>query len=451
MVVGDLAERWTVSPDGTVYTFTFRGGIRWHDGTPFTVDDVIFSLTKMNTPISGRTTTMSAYLSAVSKFEAVDARTVRIVLKERNADFLLELATDYAKIEPQHIVKVQGDMNKVAIGTGPFKLQTYRPGDVLELIRNPDYGVEPGRPYLDGIRFIFIPDRATLLAALTTGRIDTHGRSSPELLQKQEVDEVKRQNPTLQAQSVAAPSAVSMFMNTKQPPFNDVRVRKAAFLALDRQLGIRVLEPGAGALPGLFPPGWGMTQQALAQFPGLRQPKDPDLAEARRLLQEAGAGKGLPFELLSRVSPTTLEPTQFIAQQLAVVGFQPTVKPLEDAVFWQRGATGNFMGLVFTPAVALPVSSMASFIGAGGALNFTGLGGDPESVQLWNKQLATLDPDARRQLLIEIERRWYTELFGEAPLMWVSTIAVTSQRVQNFRSAVMGVAGLMCDRVWLKP
>jgi peptide/nickel transport system substrate-binding protein len=450
-VVGDLAEKWTVSADGKEYLFTLKGAdIKWHDGKPFSIDDVIFSLKKMGTPVQGKVVTMAAPFLNVASYEPVDARTLRLVLKQPSADFIWELSQDYAKILPKHVAEAEGgDMNKKAVGTGPFKLQDYRPGSSVALVKNPDYAVEPGRPYLDGIKFTIIPDRASLLAALAAGRIDTHGRAGPEQLESREVDQLLAQNPNLQKLQMFDLSGLHFFMNTRKPPFNDPRVRKAAFLALDRQLAIDVVASKGGALPGFFPPPWGLAQDELAQIPGFRQPKDQDLAESRRLLKDAGYANGLPFTLLTRVQPTIKEPAEFIGQQLSQVGFQPTLKPVEDAQFWPSGEKGDFDGMVFAPSSNLPIGDYARVIAPKGRLNYMGLDDDQKNNDLWQKQMSENDPDKRKAILKDIERYWYNELFGTAPLVWRVPFLVAGSRVKAMAVPAMSRGGMLFDTVWL--
>ena len=377
-VVGDLAESWTVSPDGKTYTFTMRrGNIRWHDGQPLTIDDIVYSLQTMGKPVPGTDNTMIETMQNVASADALSASTFRIVLKQPDADFLTELTEEYAMILPKHILQTGADLNTTVVGTGPYKLQEYRPGAYLDIVRNPDYGVHPGLPYFDGIRFTIVPDRATRLAAVATGRVDTLGRSGPEWLTGQEVAQIQSQNHDAKKWPVPSLLGYHIMMNSKKPPFNDVRVRKAAFLAPDRQLAVKVIAKGDGMLPGFFPPGWGISAADLAQLPGYRQSKDQDLTDAKALLKAAGYANGLPFTILTRVQSSTLEGAQFAAQQLSAVGFQPTIKPVDDAQFWDTGAKGDHQAMVFTPGTSFPINDFGRVITANGRLNFTGQDADP--------------------------------------------------------------------------
>ena len=449
-VVGDLAERWTVSPDGLAYTFTLKSGIKWHDGKPLTTDDVLFSLKKMSTPVAGKTVTMTTAFVPVSRMEAVDDRTVRLVLKEVSPDLIWELAKDQAKIEPQHVALAGTDLNKTVVGTGPFMLKSYSPGSSIELVRNPNYTVEPGRPLLDSILMTVVPDLATRIAALATGRVDTFGRAGPEWLNSTQVKDLQTQNPAIKAYPVADRISGHFMMNSKLAPFKDVRVRKAAFLAFDRQLAIQVISKGAGELPGFFPPGWGSSQQELGQFPGFRQPKDQDRAEAKQLLTAAGFPGGLDITVLTRTIASTLEIAQFAAQQLATVGIRCTLKPVEDGKFFSFPDQDVAQASVFTPSPAMPVNDFAKAIALDGRFNYTGLGGEPRNKDLWDRQSRELDENKRKALLKDIERLWYTDLFGTAPLVSSVTYYATTARVQGFVSPALTGGGMLYDRVWIK-
>ncbi len=448
-VVGDLAESWSVSPDGKTYTFTMRrGNIRWHDGQPLTIDDIVYSLQTMGKPVPGTDNTMIETMQNVASADALSASTFRIVLKQPDADFLTELTEEYAMILPKHILQTGADLNTTVVGTGPYKLQEYRPGAYLDIVRNPDYGVHPGLPYFDGIRFTIVPDRATRLAAVATGRVDTLGRSGPEWLTGQEVAQIQSQNHDAKKWPVPSLLGYHIMMNSKKPPFNDVRVRKAAFLAPDRQLAVKVIAKGDGMLPGFFPPGWGISAADLAQLPGYRQSKDQDLADAKALLKAAGYANGLPFTILTRVQSSTLEGAQFAAQQLSAVGFQPTIKPVDDAQFWDTGAKGDHQAMVFTPGTSFPINDFGRVITANGRLNFTGQDADPVTRDLWTKQEAELSADKRKDYLRQIEQHWFTELYGTAPMVWVVPYFVSSPRVQNFPQAG-DRWGLSWDASWL--
>ncbi|MDP2952689.1 MAG: ABC transporter substrate-binding protein, partial [Chloroflexota bacterium] len=156
-IIPDLAERWEVSPDGKVYTFYIRKGVKFHDGKPATSADVKANFDRIIFPPKGVLSHRKDTLQSVEKLEAPDDYTVRFILKFPHAGFLQMVGNPYNSIFPKHVLEAKGDMKKDIVGTGPFKLKDFNRGVSFELVKNPDYFV-PGRPYLDGITFYIIKD-----------------------------------------------------------------------------------------------------------------------------------------------------------------------------------------------------------------------------------------------------------------------------------------------------
>src|SRR6058998_3462017 len=173
-IVPDLAERWTASKDGTVYTFHLRKGVKFHNKPPVngrevTADDVKYSLERFMAKSAFRTR-----FDPVLSIDAVDRYTVRITLKEPYAPFLNHLANStYTAILLREVEQKLGDFNRpeAVVGTGPFMLKSYDKGVRLVFERNPDYHVK-GLPYVDGVVIEITPDAATRLSLLRAGKVD---------------------------------------------------------------------------------------------------------------------------------------------------------------------------------------------------------------------------------------------------------------------------------------
>ena len=171
----NLAESWTVSPDGLTYTLKIRQGVKFHDGTPMTVDDVVYSLNRI------RDTKLGSYvgwmLTNVSDVKAPDASTVVITLSQPDALFEYALASTAAHVVSKAFVEKNGDKygkpEVGSIGTGPFKFAEWKTGDYQRLVRNDDYWNKAnGGPYLDEITIKILPEPTTRVAGLQTGEID---------------------------------------------------------------------------------------------------------------------------------------------------------------------------------------------------------------------------------------------------------------------------------------
>ncbi|MCC6792890.1 MAG: ABC transporter substrate-binding protein, partial [Thermomicrobiales bacterium] len=168
-VTGDLAESVEISEDKLLYTFHLRQGVTWHDGQPFTADDVKFSIERQKDPATG---SPNAYMySEVAEVTVVDPATVTVSFNKVQGPFLAFMASPWASMVPKHAVEANGDLQTVMVGTGPFKFVSYEPGKSVVLEKNPNYYV-PGQPVVDGIEIVFITDATSRLNAMLTKQVD---------------------------------------------------------------------------------------------------------------------------------------------------------------------------------------------------------------------------------------------------------------------------------------
>ena len=156
-----LARSWAISPDGHVYTFALEPNMKWHDGQPFTADDVVYSTTEFLPETHARWRAMRDRCSSI---KAIDAHTVEFTLKEPFGAFIYAFSASGCPMMPKHVYAGKGDLranpaNDTPIGTGPFKLAEWQKGSFIHLVRHADYWV-PGKPYLDDIFYYIIPDGA---------------------------------------------------------------------------------------------------------------------------------------------------------------------------------------------------------------------------------------------------------------------------------------------------
>lgn len=402
-IVPELAESWDMSPDGKTYTFKFYEGVKWHDGKPFTMEHVKYSLDRMQKPREFKTIAprSEGMLVAMDKAEIAGSNSVKITTQFPSASFLGNLASGWVAIEPKHVILEKGDMRRDAIGTGPFKFKEYIPNVSMDFVRNPDYYIR-GLPYLDGIKFFTITDDATRFAAFRTGQVKMTFIGSTGLTVTQ-AEIVKRE----MADKAIAYEHDSMTryattFNLRRKPWDDVRVRKAVDLAINRQAAIKVY--GSGSLASVIPGEWGMKGEEVAKLPGYRQPKDADLAEAKKLLAEAGYPQGFktallcasggPFEALAVVSKA----------ELAKIGIDVEVVVLERATMDERLQRANFDMFFqgWAISTADPDETLFTYYATGGSRN-RGDFSDKEIDDLITKQAQTIDGKARKSILQEIE------------------------------------------------
>ncbi|MCH8189995.1 MAG: ABC transporter substrate-binding protein, partial [Chloroflexi bacterium] len=172
----DLVERWEVGVDGKTITLHLTPGTEWHDGTPFTAQDVVFNLNRAKNPASALLAAQTGRMKRLQTFEAIDDATVRLTLDQVSVSFLVNLSAPFMLMYPAHIVTESKDIIKNPIGTGPFVVTNYKSDQTISTVAYENYHRKDseGRalPFVDGIDFIFIRDNSTALAACRTGRID---------------------------------------------------------------------------------------------------------------------------------------------------------------------------------------------------------------------------------------------------------------------------------------
>ena len=326
VIMPSLAESWK-QVDAHTYEFNLRKGVKWHNGEPFSAEDVTWSIKQWAENIAPPD--LRTLSKNMEKVEAPNPNTLRITLKEVDPDFLQELCDYNPKILSASVAKAAGNptgdalrelYNKTAVGTGPFKVRNYDKTRGTELERFEDYW--GGRPYLDGLRIIYRLDFSAQQAAFITGEMDW-----VTLADKVQYDTVKAAVPGAQKVSYIPAHDTGVEFNMKRKPWDDIRVRRAFHLAIDRQ----ALDAAAGfgegfigapmLVPSFTKAGWGIQPDEYLKLPGWRQPKEQDIAEAKRLLTEAGIQPGFNVAMKWRKGST--QPTVFAeptASQLKTIG-----------------------------------------------------------------------------------------------------------------------------------
>ncbi|MDO8532089.1 MAG: ABC transporter substrate-binding protein [Dehalococcoidia bacterium] len=346
----DLAERWEVSKDGKVYTFYLRKGVKFQNvdpvnGRELTADDVVYSFERIRT--NHPRFIRRSLFSDVVAITAPDRYTIQFSLREPLGPFLVYVASNYNKVVAKEVVDKFGDLQpkESTIGTGPYMVKTWRDPLFAEMVRNPDYW-DKDRPSLDVARFQVIEDDITRVAALRTGQIDVAPRVPPSAY------ESVKTSTNIEWDREAFPSAIQMMFRLDRKPWNDVRVRRAVHLAIDRDDVISGAHEGAAVISGPLPPlvvRWAALQpDELRQMPGYRQPKGDDIAEAKRLLAEAGYPHGFEATMpVSDYSPlVNLRPPEVIQNQLQKIGVQLNFRKLEQAAYIGAERRGDFEVIV---------------------------------------------------------------------------------------------------------
>ena len=312
-IVPALTTGQEVSADGTVFTFSLRQGVKFHNGRPFSADDVKFTLERNLDPKTGHP--HRAYYQDISAIQVLDAHTVRITLQKPNAMFLFNLArANSAMIAKEEVERLKSH----PIGTGPFQLAEWVRGDRMTLTKFKDY-YEPNVPALDKVVFRFIQDPSAQVSALRAGDVDVIGVGmSPE-----SAVELKGEAEFRVIEGLTTTDVI-VAMNNGKPPFSDIRVRQAITYAIDRDEVIK------GSAFGMAKPIGSHMDPLNPFYVDLSHLYEYNPEKARRLLAEAGYAQG--FEVVLRLA----EPYQgyrrageIIANQLAKVGVKAKIEIIE--------------------------------------------------------------------------------------------------------------------------
>ncbi|MEJ0016379.1 MAG: ABC transporter substrate-binding protein [Acetobacteraceae bacterium] len=316
----DLAERWEMSPDGLTWTFFLRAGVTFHDGSPVTADDVAFSLRKAATPA---TSAYAADFTAVDSVTVVDPATVRIVLRQPIPS-LLGLLANYSGgfILSRQALAAGGDPAAAAIGFGPFRLESQSAGqEAASFVANDSYF--RGAPRLRRIEYRFVSALSTSDLAFNAGEVDIiEGQQDQAWINR------TRQSPNT-AVDVIEPAEISLLhLNVTQKPLDDPRVRRAIALAVNRpELVSWRGKDLARAARSVVPAGY--LGFADADAPAT------DIAEAKRLLAEAGYPNGLTLTTIHTQNPVMLGAIQVVQAELRRAGIDLDVQVVEHQTYHQ--------------------------------------------------------------------------------------------------------------------
>lgn len=320
-------------------------------------------------------------------------------------------------------------MKTAIVGTGPFKLKNYNAGVSLELVKNDDYFVK-GRPYLDGITRYFLTDDSKRFAAFRAGQVDI---VEPGSFSASQADQIGKELPHVKVVDQRGVAWTSLDFNVEKKPWNDGRVRKAAHLVFDRRLELKIPLEGRGDLGWLMPPTstYGIRQAELEKLPGFRQPKDADIAEAKRLLAEAGYPNGFKSDMIFRAEPRYEPTATFTHDQLGKLGIDLQLRALETGPFFEAMAKGNFDTLnhMHSPAVTDPNDLLASFV-TGDPRNYSRYS-DPEIDQWYTEQAKSLDVAKRKEIILRMERK-LLETLPSTVLAWHAHIMGWYPKVRGY-------------------
>ena len=470
-IIGDLAESWEVSPDALTFTFNLRKDVKWTDGEVFDADDVVFSLNRMTDPTAKRPRAGSwkVYRSE-DPVEKVDQSTVRMKLAFASGAFLRFMAVDFNKILPKHVLEAGVDIDlfiKDAVGTGPFKRVSVVEGASWEFEKNPGYFKAP-RPYFDGIKAILIADKGTEIAAYKVERI-LMGMTVQSNLDAEDAIKLTADPDFSKKFDIwwmkGGGGGHNIFMNPAVKPFDDPKVRRAIFLALDRHnltdfFGQGNYQVGAPMSP-LNP--FALPEAELLTLPGYRLldgKKHPDdIAEAQKLMAEAGYADGFETTMLTARILFWPDAVQVIQAQLKKdlnIDMKIELTDIGAVIGKLFGGQRDFEMVIFGAGIGIPDPDdrFRKVYLKGAQFNFTDTE-VPGIRDLFDKQQREPDLDKRRELNFEMQRLVLASSHPMLEVLYMAFAAPVSKRIMtemgHFVQPQTQSIAFKHDQEWLVP
>src|SRR5215813_906774 len=421
-VVGDLAERWEIAPDGKQITFVLRKGVKFHDGSDFTCADAKYSLEKLTDPKRATTGFVTLMESVFAGASCTDDFTLVLSLKEPSAVILTVLAGAHAVIMKAGIAEqVDRKDPKFLVGTGPFKFKSYTPGVDFRAERNPNYW-KPGVPHIDGYQAVVMSDLTKIFASFRARQLTMTGIGRH--LEKPEADILKKDFPDAVVGLGPRAGWDTFVMHHGKPPFNDARVRKAVALATDREKMIEIAAEGWGVVGGYIGPHtpYGLPLEELKKYPQFGDDMAKRQAEAKRLLAEAGYAKGLDVELVLRRGPMYERGALSRQDDLKKVGINIKITLLDTAAYRDRTEKGDFQAYTVLSAVTIddPDNYYARLV-CDSTLNL-GKYCNPEFDKLFQEQSQTFDVQKRAEITRQMERLLLQDVPDDRGFYWKSAM-----------------------------
>ena len=404
----DLATGYLV-PNDTTYIFRLRQGVKFHNGQPFTAEDVKYTFDRIADPANASPSL--TLFSGIKAVTVVDPFTVKFELKAPSATFLSYLATN-----PNGVIVPRGvaDLKTKPVGTGPFIFESYEPNQQFTLKANPDY-YEDKQPYLASVVFKFFKDQASLSSALRSKAIDMTWFKDPKISAQ-----IVKTSPNL----VSAPGKTSrtfpVWMNMKSKPFSDVKVRRALSLATDRKACLQTVLGGSGKVGAMVPESQVGGYDGVGPMPYYKT----DVAAAKKLLAEAGYANGIDLGDYIVVAANALDVqcAQVLQQQWAAAGIKVNLKPMETApliALWLKGDYGLMsIALSWSPDPDAIVSRLLSTGAQGKGMGMA----DTQLDKMIEDARAILDNSKRaaayQQMQKHIAEQAYILQIYQYPLRW---------------------------------
>jgi peptide/nickel transport system substrate-binding protein len=343
-IVPELADSWAWNGDGTELTVKLHQGVKWHDGKPFTAKDVkcTWDLLQGKVEDKLRLNAREAWWLNLNEVTADSDFQATFHLKRRQPSFLALLATGFTPVYPCHVTASQ--MRQHPIGTGPFKFVEFKPNQSIKVVKNPDYW-KPGLPHLDAIEWTVIPNRSTAILAFIAGNFDM---TFPYEVTIPMLKDVHSQMPDAICETEPLNVAPNLLI-TQKPPFDNIELRRAIAMSIDRKALVDILGEGQGDVGSAMLPGpegiWAMPKETMQTLPGY----DPDVtksrAAAQAIMQKLGYGpdKHLAVKISARNLAIYRDPAAILIDQLKNIWIDGEIELVETAQWLPKLIRSDFV------------------------------------------------------------------------------------------------------------
>lgn len=421
----ELAERWEVSPDAKTFTFFLRKGVTFApstgSGNMLGVNgrDLTSADVKWSYEYWSRTGEFKEKKLPVGQFEWMyegldridtpDPHTAVIRFGQPSIPFLRYTAADHNPVVPRELYDKEGNLKSTIAGSGPYQLDAVasQAGSRWVWKKNPSYW-EPGRPYINEVQVLIIPEDGTAYSAFQTKQIDVLGAGGTNIRLAQSKD-IERAAPAAVKYEYESAFPQDFFLRVDKPPLDDVRVRRAIALSVDREEFMRTFQEERGTLqvPGVYL-GY-FTPEETKRL----QPHDPEAA--KRLLAEAGYPNGLEFEFSypgNLYGDDYLSQMQLLQAQLRKANIRLTFKNVDAQTYISNRREGNFhINLLSGGDAKYDVDFPLTKFHARARSNYYGVK-DADLTRLIERQRAEVDPGKRRELIRQIGRMIIDRSYG---------------------------------------
>jgi peptide/nickel transport system substrate-binding protein len=444
-----LAESWDVAPDGKTITFHLRANVKFHDGQPFTSDDVRFSIMDVLKKHHPRG---QATFRELTEVETPDPLTAVFKLRNPAPYMMMALSSYESPILPKHVYGAGDILNQSAanqpIGTGPFKFVEWRRGEYMRLDRNPKYW-KPEQPYLDRIVARFINDSATRTAAIEGGEAHIAGFGALPFNDVKTLEKLPSLVVTTKGYEMQSP-IVELDFNTRTPPFDNVKVRQAVSYALNRKFVIDNIwfgfgKPATGPISSNFATSGIYTSDVVSY----NVPNGKEIAN--KLLDQAGYPRnadGTRFEIIHDITPYGEEWQrfgEFVQQELAQIGVKASLR-YQDVPTWLKrvytdydfSLTSNWIQTLADPAIGVHRLYHSNQIRRGTVFVNDSGWSTPTTDRLMDSAAVEADPVKRNELYHELQKL----IVEGSPLVFVEELQFATVYNKRFKDLIVSPLGI---------